>query len=157
MIELSNRQGMEWWVDTFLQPAWAPVLVFGLHVLSSRVFDLYALWPPLDVPMHLAGGLAIGFFFHQITARCTGAGLLAAPAWMIAVAVFALTGTAAVLWEFAEFLSDRYLGTHAQGGLQDTLGDMALGIAGGLGYLGTAGAFQRARGAIGGGARLEAE
>ena len=42
----------------------------------------------------------------------------------------------------AEFFSDRLFGTHAQLGLEDTLLDMALGVAGGLAYL--ASAYQRA-------------
>ncbi len=33
------------------------------------------------------------------------------------------------LWEFHEFLCDRYLGTHAQAGLTDTLGDILCGMA----------------------------
>jgi hypothetical protein len=50
------------------------------------------------------------------------------------VFVVSLTATSSVLWEFAEFTSDAVFGTHAQLGLDDTLLDMALGIAGGLWY-----------------------
>jgi hypothetical protein len=39
-----------------------------------------------------------------------------------------------VFWEFAEFTSDALFGTQAQLGLDDTMLDMALGIAGGLSY-----------------------
>lgn len=60
---------------------------------------------------------------------------------MQAVVVLGMTGTATVFWEFAEFVSDRFFGTHAQVGLEDTLLDMALGVAGGLAYL--ASAYQR--------------
>ena len=51
-----------------------------------------------------------------------------------AVFVVSLTATASVVWEFAEFTSDVFFGTRAQLGLDDTLFDMALGIAGGLSY-----------------------
>jgi len=51
------------------------------------------------------------------------------------VLVLALTCVATVGWEFAEFLCDRFFGTHAQLGLADTLGDMLLGICGGTALL----------------------
>jgi di/tricarboxylate transporter len=50
------------------------------------------------------------------------------------VIVLGLTCAATVFWEFAEFLSDRYLGTHAQGALDDTLSDMLFGILGGTAF-----------------------
>jgi len=53
----------------------------------------------------------------------------------VALLIFALTGTATVFWEFAEFFSDQLFATHAQLGLGDTLLDMALGIGGGITYL----------------------
>ncbi len=124
--------------------AWAPVLVFGLHVFISRVLNAYLLFPPLDIPMHFFGGVAIAY----LLASC----LQALPAsalsprlrpWLVAAIVFALTATAAVFWEFAEFFSDRLCGTHAQLGLEDTLLDMALGIGGGITYLAMAAKLHR--------------
>ena len=47
----------------------------------------------------------------------------------------ALTATASTFWEFAEFVSDAVFGTRAQLGLEDTLLDTALGIAGGASYV----------------------
>lgn len=85
--------------------------------------------------MHLAGGVAIACFF----ARALEA-LAHERAWLRmdprALALFAIgwTGTATVVWELAEFLCDRYAGTSAQGGLEDTLGDMLVGLVGGFVY-----------------------
>jgi hypothetical protein len=116
--------------------AWPPATVFGIHVTASRAFDAYARWPWLDVLMHLLGGLAIACCFartlevlarHDAAARVDGR--------LAALLVFALTCSAAVFWEFAEFVSDRYAGTTAQLGLEDTLLDLLLGIAGGTAYL----------------------
>lgn len=113
--------------------AWPPLAVFTVHMVASRVFGLYGSHPWLDVPMHVAGGVAIAWFLHRALVNAGRAELLAPfHERTHHVLVQALVGTTTVLWEFAEFLSDRYLGTHAQGGLDDTLLDMLLGIAGGV-------------------------
>lgn len=119
-----------------LRAAWAPTLVFGLHVFMSRVLNAYLLFPPLDIPMHFFGGVAISYFFAGC-AQALPAGAIqpSLRPWLVAVMVFALTSTATVFWEFAEFLSDQLFATHAQLGLADTLSDMALGIGGGVTYL----------------------
>ena len=116
--------------------AWAPVLVFALHVFISRVLNAYLLFPPLDIPMHFFGGVAIAYFFASCL-RALPPDAIAVPyrPWLVAVTVFALTSTASVFWEFAEFFSDRLFGTHAQLSLEDTLLDMALGVTGGLTFL----------------------
>jgi len=133
-----RKQLQAWIVSTTREAAWAPLLVFGLHVLASRVFHAYALVPALDIPMHFLGGVAIAFFYHRASINASAAGLQAPlQASTHRLLVFSLTGTTTVFWEFAEFISDRYFGTHAQLGLQDTLGDMLLGIAGGLFFLTT--------------------
>jgi hypothetical protein len=49
-----------------------------------------------------------------------------------ALLVFGWTAVAAVVWEFAEFTSDRLFGTRMQGGdLPDTLKDLLCGLIGG--------------------------
>ena len=118
---------------TAREGAWAPILVFGLHLLASRVYGWYGPYPDLDIPMHFAGGVAIAWFIHRFAVNAARAGWLA-PFHGVThiVLVLALATSSTVVWEFAEFFSDRYLGTHAQGGLQDTLLDMALGCAGGI-------------------------
>jgi hypothetical protein len=115
-----------------LRASWAPWLVFLLHVFASRALHAYLLFPPLDIPMHFFGGVAIAYFFAAC-ARALGITSVApAPARIApALLVFSLTCSASVFWEFAEFFSDRLFGTHAQLSLEDTLLDMALGTAGG--------------------------
>jgi len=105
-------------------------------VFISRVLNAYLLFPPLDIPMHFFGGVAIAYFFANCFRALPAGSILSwLRPWLAAAMVLALTSTATVFWEFAEFFSDRFLGTHAQLGLGDTLLDMALGIAGGLTYL----------------------
>lgn len=116
--------------------AWPPVVVFGVHVAASQAFDAYARWPWLDVPMHLLGGVAIACFFAralEVLSRRMAAARV--DGRVAALLVFALTCSAAVFWEFAEFVSDRVAGTSAQVSLEDTLLDLALGIVGGTAYL----------------------
>jgi hypothetical protein len=123
---------LPWLLTTLRRAAWAPILVFGLHVASSSL-GLYGVWPPLDIPMHFLGGMAIAWFFGHAYLAAEELDLLGRPAAILyRVTVFALTGSTTVFWELVEFLSDRYAGTHAQKGLEDTLGDMLVGILGGL-------------------------
>ena len=127
-----------WW-----RAGWFPTAVFLLHVFISRVVNGYILYPPLDIPMHFLGGVAIAFFFSRCLAMVPEADIAGTPRQIAqALLVFSLTGTATVFWEFAEFFSDRLFGTRAQLGLEDTLLDMALGVAGGVAYL--LSAYQRA-------------
>lgn len=122
-----------WLLRTLRQAAWAPILVFGLHSVSASSLDLYAAWPPLDIPMHFFGGVAIAFFFARAYRVAEEMDFLGRPsALLYPIAVFALTCSAAVFWEFAEFLSDRFFHTQMQDGLEDTLFDMFLGIVGGI-------------------------
>lgn len=111
---------------------WAPILVFLLHVFISRVLNGYILYPPVDIPMHFFGGVAMAYFLSACFAALPD-GAVRGDLRPIAQCVFvvSLTATASTFWEFAEFISDVLFGTQAQLGLEDTLLDMALGVAGG--------------------------
>jgi hypothetical protein len=115
---------------------WAPIFVFLLHVFISRVVNGYILYPPLDIPMHFFGGVAMAYFLSKCFAALPE-GTIAPTFRPLAEFVFvvSVTATASTFWEFAEFTSDTMFGTHAQLGLDDTLLDMALGIAGGVSYV----------------------
>jgi hypothetical protein len=117
--------------------AWAPIVVFSAHLIVSRGMHAYLRWPPLDVPMHFLGGVAIAFFFERTLGVLRGARWLeAAGPRLDGLLLIALLCSSTVVWEFAEFGSDRLIGTQAQLGLEDTLADMAVGIAGGLAWIG---------------------
>jgi hypothetical protein len=132
--------------ESLRSAGWAPALVFVGHVMASQGFDAYRRFPPLDIPMHLLGGAAIAFFFAGSYRIAEERGLLGSPAsWLSPVVAGALAVCAGVFWEFAEFLSDRYFGTRAQLGLDDTLLDMALGCLGSFSYLALSGAARAAR------------
>jgi len=110
--------------------------VFVMHVIASLGFDAYDSYPRLDIPMHFLGGVSIAYFFHRASLAASAHGLLGRFHRVThIVLVFALTCTATVFWEFAEFVTDRYLRTNAQIGLDDTLKDMFFGTCGGVALL----------------------
>jgi hypothetical protein len=115
---------------------WAPLAVFVAHLLAAHVFLLYQRWPPVDIPLHLFGGLAIAFFFSRSFQAVPGDGVRPdRRALLELLLVGSLTATAAVFWEFWEFASDHLLGTAFQSGLNDTMKDLAIGIGGGAVFL----------------------
>lgn len=118
----------------FRQAGWVLAAVFGFHAVIS-LSGAYHRYPALDIPMHIAGGAAIAFFFDRCFIRLVRSEV---SLQIVNIArnlvVFALTVTAATFWEFGEFLFDRAFGTHTQAGLEDTLLDMRLGIIGGASY-----------------------
>jgi hypothetical protein len=63
--------------------SWAPVLVFGLHVIFSRVLGAYLVFPHLDIPMHFLGGMAIIYFFTYVFAAAAAFGFLGSPNRMV--------------------------------------------------------------------------
>ncbi len=120
-------------IELLAGPAWFPIVIFSAHVVASRAFEAYIALPSLDIPMHLLGGFAIAFFFlRALDSLRTNQLIQGFDPWLLGIVVFALTCAATVFWEFAEYVSDHTIGTHAQLSLEDTLLDMLLGILGGL-------------------------
>ena len=116
---------------------WYPIAVFLTHEYCSHVLDGYGRWPAIDIPMHFLGGCAMAYFLDGALRTFQNRALLRAPEPVLRfVLLFALVGTIAVFWEFAEWTSDRYFGTNCQmRDLDDTLLDQFMGLVGGLAYL----------------------
>lgn len=135
-----------WVFLTSKKAAWAPILVFCSHIVLLRVFHIYDSYPALDIPMHFLGGVVIAYFIHHAVNMAMVLEALGAPNRLfVTVTVFALACTATIIWEFAEFALDRHLGTRAQLGLEDTLGDMLMGMIGAAVFLSLPGFRQRTR------------
>jgi len=115
---------------------WAPLTVFLVHVFASRVLDAYRVWPHADIPMHFAGGVAMAFFLSQCF-RALPREVVRSSRLVVLelVLIGSLTATAAVFWEFTEFIYDRAFGTNIQVSLANTMQDMAMGIAGALAFM----------------------
>jgi hypothetical protein len=112
---------------------WAPLMVFGVHVIFSRALNAYVVFPMTDIPMHFAGGVAMAFFvsrcFRALPREIVRSSRIVV---LELILVGSLTMTAAVIWEFAEFTCDQIFGSNIQRGLGNTMRDMGLGIAGAL-------------------------
>ena len=119
---------------------WFPLAVFLAHEFCSHVVDGYARWPAIDVPMHFLGGCAMAYFLAGALRIGEDRELLRMPDPVLRfVLVFALVGTIAVFWEFAEWISDHFFGTNCQmNDLDDTMLDQLMGLTGALAYLLTA-------------------
>lgn len=131
---METRPSIRWILRTLREAAWAPLLVLTLFLAAVGLFDAYRHFPPLDKPTHFCGGLAVAYFFWCAWGHGRA---LASYFPKAGQPAFALGGTAvaAILWEIYEFLSDRYLATRMQHGLEDTLSDVFFGLAGAAVYL----------------------
>jgi hypothetical protein len=110
-----------------------PVIVFLVHLIASRILHLYTIFPNLDIPFHYLGGLSIAYASTQILSYLEKEKITAALNGMIfLVLIFCLTATAAVFWEFAEFIGDQLLDANIQVSLANTMQDQFLGILGGM-------------------------
>jgi len=126
----NKSQFFNWVITTLKESAWAPLSVFGFY-LFGLVFHLYLLFPPLDIPTHFMGGIAITYLYRSAIRNSQKiVGDIPFPIQVI----FALTctGTTVVLWEFYENILDFFLHTHMVLGLFDTLKDMFNGLLGAL-------------------------
>ena len=111
--------------------AWAPLGVLILHALGGRVLGHE---PYVDPTMHFLGGAAAAYFFRHAI-RIAGRLLGGPTQCALDLLAFGLTCAIALFWEFGEFASDLYLGTHIQRSLGNTMRDLVLGVSGAVVYL----------------------
>jgi hypothetical protein len=112
---------------------WAPLLIFATHMFLDRAVHAYDIWPPIDIPMHFCGGMAIAYFISrcfQLLPREAATIRRSRIVLLELLLVVSLTATAAVFWEFAEFTIDQVFGSNVQIGLANTMQDLAMGISG---------------------------
>jgi hypothetical protein len=110
---------------------WPPILVFLLHVVLVRVTNIYLVLPRLDVPTHYVGGLSLAYSFALAIPTLKNQKAISQLDRLVElVLIFTLVSTAAIFWEFAEFLLDRFLGTNLQISLQNTMQDLLMGMLG---------------------------
>ena len=125
-----KKQIMDWLVATLRESAWAPLGVFGFFLIGL-VFDWYDRFPPLDIPTHFMGGVAITYFFRTAIKQSQKF-LGEIPSLIQILFAFTCTGTTIILWEFYENAFDTLFGTTMVRGLEDTIVDMFLGLSGAL-------------------------
>jgi hypothetical protein len=128
---MTNRKKLLHWVLlTARESAWAPLSVFVFY-LVAKAFGGYLLYPPLDIPTHFLGGVAIAYFYRSAIANSQKI-IGSIPMPVQTLLTLTCTGTTTVLWEFVEYVSDFFFHTNMIRGLEDTLKDMFLGLLGGL-------------------------
>jgi hypothetical protein len=119
-------------LKTIRRVGWLPFAVLLAHEICAHVVDGYRLWPSVDIPFHFFGGLAVAFFVSGAIRIFSEHHLIREPDPLIHIAVaFALACTAAVFWEFAEWIADHTIGSTCQVGLDDTILDLLMGAVGG--------------------------
>ena len=127
---LNKQQLIDWAGATLRESAWAPLGVVATYLIGLA-FHLYDIFPPLDIPTHFLGGVAITYLYRSAIKNSQSfAGDI--PIWVQVLFAFTCTGTTTVLWEFYENIVDYFLGTHMVLGLTDTIKDMFLGLLGAL-------------------------
>ena len=127
---ISRQLWIDWIFATLREAAWAPLSVFIAYLLGLA-FQLFKLFPPLDIPFHFLGGVVITYFY-RIAIRHSQKLLGEIPFPIQVLLAFTCTGTTTILWEFYENLLDFFVGTHMVRGLQDTITDLFLGLFGAL-------------------------
>ena len=115
---------------------WAPFIVFVVHVISAKVFNLYKVWPEYDVPMHFAGGFAFAYFVSQLF-QVLPRGIVQRSRSVVLelLLIGTLTATAAVFWEFFEFTLDPLFQSNIQVSVANTMKDLAMGIIGSIAFM----------------------
>ena len=125
-----KQQLVDWVSITLREAAWAPLSIIAFYAIGLAL-HLYDLFPPLDLPSHLLGGVAITYFFRSAIKNSQSlVGDIPIPIQIIFA--FTCTGTTIIFWEFYENLLDRFFDTHMVRGLEDTIVDMLLGLLGAL-------------------------
>lgn len=109
-----------------------PALVLILHAFLLFFSDVYVAFPWLDIPMHLLGGFSAGYFFIFSLSYFRREKNMKFNKFFAVLFVISLVLFIAVMWEFLEFSLEIVTGFNFQGTLQDTMGDLFMGIIGGI-------------------------
>ena len=129
IIGATVKSVLSWIIESLKNSGLALLLVLAFWAIAAKGFDAYILYPWLDMPTHFAGGMAFSFFV--ITAlECAERYIGNTPTIVRSLTAIGLTACMAVIWEFLEFVSDQFLSSHLNLGVQDTLSDLFFGLAG---------------------------
>lgn len=128
--QMTRKQLTDWVLVILREAAWAPMTVIGFY-LFGLAFHLYDLYPPLDIPTHFFGGVAITYFYRSAIYHAQKiVGEIPLPVQVILA--FTCTGTTIIFWEFYEITLDFLFEANNVLGLTDTIKDMFVGLLGAL-------------------------
>jgi hypothetical protein len=128
--QITGKQVTDWILVTLRESAWAPLSVIGFYIVGLA-FGWFDLYPPLDIPTHFFGGVAITYFFRSAIRNSQGF-LGEIPFPIQVIFAFTCTGTVIIFWEFYENILDFLFRAHNVLGVADTIKDMFVGLLGAL-------------------------
>lgn len=99
---------------------------------AGSALNLYYAIPYWDKVIHFDSGIMLawlGMLLIRRAEQSTGSDL---PRWFVAAAIVATPMAFGAAWEICEFTSDALLGTTAQNGNADTMGDIVAATIGGI-------------------------
>lgn len=108
-----------------------PVFVLFIHFFLS-FFNVYEIFSWFDMPIHFLGGMAVSITYFLTLKYLQRENYLRLDNLARIIFVFALVSLTALFWEFFEFSLTYLTGLGFQGGLDDTMLDLFLGMLGGL-------------------------
>lgn len=111
-----------------------PAIVFFFDVIVNNIiFNVYEIFPWIDVPMHFIGGISVGYMSVLFLRYFKEKNLIVIKNkflyWIIIVSAVSLI---AVLWEFWEYFMVNYFGFDWILDYKDTLLDLFVSICGGF-------------------------
>lgn len=116
----------------FLSYLIIPVFFFLFHLFLYLVLDIYKRLPGFSNIMHFLGGVILAITFFSFLNYLQREGDLKINKLMNFIFVISLVISVAVFWEFYEFVMDYFFNVNWQISVADTMGDLALGIIGGI-------------------------
>lgn len=113
-------------LPAFIQVSYVAFLF--LSMFSGVVLGMYTIFHPWDDIMHFISGIFIGVAAALWLTSAIDRAKLQLPPWLVAMCVFCLGVTMAVIWEIVEFSCDQLFGTFTQrNDLFDTMTDLMFG------------------------------
>ena len=123
-------------VTKSVQAFWPMVVVFAWDNLINNPFGLYGIWPNLDVPMHVLGGVVTVWSLKRLFASFPAKWRpVIRPVWARYFFWLGLVALVTIGWEIYEVIFDYFHPFPTPMTLADTLGDMVNGLLGAAGFL----------------------
>lgn len=109
-----------------------PVYFYLFHLFLDFAFDVYTRFPGFSNVMHFSGGVILFFTFFPLLNYLNRENYLKLDKIATFIFVISLIISVAVFWEFYEFAMDYFFDVNWQPSIADTLGDLFLGMSGGI-------------------------
>jgi hypothetical protein len=136
------------WADIHVPPSFIAALVIfvGATLFLGEVFDFYERVWWWDIAMHAGSAIGFGLIGFVLVFMIFQGDRYAAPPIALAFMAFCFAIFIGTAWEVFEFAMDRLFGFNMQkSGLQDTMGDLIVNMAGAVVAAATGFAYLKGR------------